>query len=74
MQIYLPLHLLPYFKDIQGAEIINHEDHFELIIEASSSVLIDIFYRGAEYGADQYHRVAKENLQKSKILNKFGLN
>lgn len=74
MQIFLPLRLRQYFEDIDGVKITNHGDHIQLDIDESPQVLIDIFYRGAEYGVDSFHHLAKENLQKSAILNNFRLN
>lgn len=73
--MYLPLHLHQYFKDTIGIKIRKCEEHIELDIDLESpAVLVDLFYRGAEYGADEAIKAAKENLRVSVNLNKFGLN
>lgn len=75
MKIYLPLHVQQYFKDVIGIKMRKSEEHIELDIDLESpAVLIDLFYRGAEYGADETIKIAKENLQKSRVLNNFRLN
>lgn len=76
MVIFLPIHLAKYLKDAEGIQITDFDSEVCLVsIDIHNpTTLINLFYRGAEYGADEYHKIAKENLQVRPFLNKFGLN
>ena len=76
MIFYIPNKIVPFLQDEEGINITPFDSELSIIYikKMTIDVLLALFYRGAEYGAEEYHKVAKEKLQKRIILNKFGLN
>lgn len=76
MIFFIPNKIAPFLQGEDGIEINPFDSEFSLLYikKMTPEVLLTLFYRGAEYGAEEYHKLAKEKLQKPIILNKFGLN
>lgn len=75
MKIYMPSDAAKYLKEVQGITITPMHEFVEVDIDLNiNGVLVDLFYSGAVYGAEEYHKITKKTLNKFQLLNNFGQN